>query len=54
MCRKERYNTFLYYFQKLLEAKSGSLNTEIDLLKRDIESGSVFMKEWLLEKSNEI
>jgi len=51
--RKERYNTFLHYFQKLLDMKSGSLNSEIELLKRDIESGSVFMKEWLLEKANE-
>jgi hypothetical protein len=52
--RKERYSTFLYCFQKLLEIKSGSENTEIDLLKRDIELKSVFMKHWLLEKVDEL
>jgi hypothetical protein len=51
--RKERYNTFLYYFQKLLEVKSGSMNIEMDTLKKEIETKSVFMKQWLLEKTNE-
>ena len=51
--RKERYFLFLYYYQKLLDMKSGSLNTEIELLKRDIETRSFFMKQWLLEKAGE-
>ena len=51
--RKERYNLFLYYYQKLLDMKSGSLNTEIELLKRGIETRSFFMKQWLLEKAGE-
>jgi hypothetical protein len=51
--RKERYNTFLYYFQKLLEVKLGDRNIETDKLKNEIETKSVFMKQWLLEKINE-
>jgi len=52
--RKERYIIFLFFFQKLLEVKSGSLKTELDLLKKDIEAKSVGMKQWLLEKADEI
>jgi hypothetical protein len=54
LSRIERYNTFLYYFQKLLDAKSGGMKTEIELLKRDIESKSLFMKEWMIEKVDEL
>jgi len=52
--RKVRYNTFLTYYQKLLEIKSGGTAADLQFIKRDIGSKPVFMKEWLLEKANEI
>ena len=51
--RIERYYLFLHYYQKLLEIKSGSFTSDLELLKRDIAAKSVFMKTWLLEKADE-
>lgn len=52
--RKKRYNSFLSLYQKLMDTKSGNKDNEKGMLKREIESKSVFMKQWLLEKACEL
>lgn len=52
--RKERYFTFLHLYQKLLDLKTGSSKIETDILNKEIESKSVFMKQWLLEKVSQL
>ena len=52
--RKERYTIFLNFCQKLLGMKSGYKEIEKEILKKDIEKNSVFMKQWLLEKVDEL
>jgi hypothetical protein len=52
--RKKRYSLFLFYYQKLLDMKSGRLKNETELLKTGIEKNAVFMKSWLLEKVDEL
>lgn len=52
--RIERYIQYLFYYQKLLDIKSGNLGTDIDFIKRDINSKSIPMKEWLLRKADEL
>lgn len=51
---KERYNAFLSLYQKLLETKFGSKKIDKDFVRKEIESKSAFMKEWLLEKVNQL
>ncbi len=52
--RKDRYNAFLSLYQKLLEIKTGNKKIDRDYFKNEIGSKAVFMKEWLLEKVNEL
>jgi hypothetical protein len=52
--RKERYKTFLNFYQKLLGMKSGYKKFEKDMLRKNIEKNSVFMKQWLLEKIDDL
>lgn len=52
--RKERYFIFLHLYQKLLDLKTGSSKIETYILNKEIESKSVFMKQWLLEKVSQL
>ncbi len=52
--RKERYLAFLSMYQKLLEIKGGNKKIDRDFFKNEIGSKAVFMKEWLLEKVNQL
>lgn len=52
--RKDRYNAFLSLYLKLLDIKSGNKITDTNLFKKEIESKSIFAKDWLLEKVNEL
>jgi hypothetical protein len=52
--RKERYKAFIDFYRKLLVMKSGYKKFEKEMLKKNIEKNSVFMKQWLLEKIDEL
>ncbi len=52
--RKKRYKAFIDFYRKLLIMKSGSKDFEKEMLKKNIEKNSVFMKQWLLEKIDEL
>ena len=52
--RKERYSAFLNFYHDLLDLKLDYDEIEKNMLKKNIETRSVFMKQWLLEKIDEV
>lgn len=52
--RKERYYTFLRLYQKLMETRMGNKKNEKGFLKQEISTKAALMKEWLLEKVNQL
>lgn len=49
--RKTRHFNFLYYFEKILSAKSGNTRIDLDFLKYKLKKcDQILYKEWLLDK----